>query len=169
MIDTVTPVFNPRGGDTTCLLAPDNTLMMYKSKNKTHAEQMFLDKNAGNLSAFPLLWINNSPCVNCSQKLVNGYVHETTRPTIQAAHFYRGTAGKEASLQCLANMVSDGFTLKAFDWNAFVLLVSDAACHRDIMTALANAKFVDKMNDMANTITTVYNYSTNGNTHCPYT
>ena len=166
MINTVYRIFGNYTSPTTILTTPDSTLIMYKSGNGSHAEEKFIDKNKNNLSAFPRLWINNSPCTSCAQMLMTSYQNESTKPTIYPGHFYTG-GNKESSLRCLAKMVSTGFTLKAFDWTAYKGLVNVADCTNAINQALGNASFVDKMNSMTATINTVYSYNSSGNTQCP--
>lgn len=166
MINTVYRVFGNYTSPTTILTAPDSSLIMYKSGNGSHAEEKFIDKNKHNLSGFPTLWINNSPCTSCAQKLMTAYQNESTKPTFYAGHFYTG-GNTEGSLQCLAKMVSTGFTLKAFDWTTYKGLVNVADCVNAITFAQSNASFVDKVNSMTATVNKVYDYSSANKTKCP--
>ena len=169
MIDSVYRIFSTSYSRCTVLTAPNSTLIMYTNGGGSHAEVNFINKNQGNLGSFPMLWINNSPCPNCSKELVTAYQNIANKPVIYAAHFYGGTsnASKETARMCLANMVAKGFTLKAFDWSSYSGLLTENDCKNDIIQAMNNANFTRKMQDMANTINTVNQYAQMNKTSCP--
>lgn len=169
MIDSVSHVFRNYTAPTTVLTSPDDGLLMYKSNQSGHAEQNFINRNQGQLNKFGSLWINNSPCAAiCSKELVSAYQNIPTRPVIYAAHFYRGKGTtKDQALMCLANMVAHNFRLMAFDWHTYSGYLDNNDCKQDIMTALNNGGFQNKMNQMAQTINLVYEYFRAGNTSCP--
>ena len=171
MIDSVSHVFSNFTAPTTVLTSPDDGFFMYKSNKSGHAEQNFINKNKnqGQLNKFHSLWINNSPCAAiCSKELVTAYQNISTPPVIYAAHFYvgKGTT-KDQALMCLANMVTHKFSLKAFDWSNYSGYLDNNDCKQDIMTALNNGGFQDKMNQMTETVNLVYQYVQAENTSCP--
>ncbi len=171
MIDTVAyEVFKSGYGST--ILTSDNFLTTYKSGTAGHSEAQFIESNSASLGNFPNLWINNSPCTACAKKLIDAYAGVTPKPTIHAAHFYRGKDSnkkpidREIVLQCLAKMVASGIKLEAFDWKEYQKLVSNLECKNDIQEALGNSKFNEKMKEMENIVKTVNNYATTGKTRC---
>ena len=107
----------------------------------------------------------------CSKDLVTAYQGIPTPPEIYAAHFYVGTGyTKEQALMCLAYMVNNptaNFTLRAFDWNKYSGLLQNNVCQQDINTAMQNQGFVDKVNQMDQTINVVNQYAQTGKTTCP--
>ena len=137
-------------------------------KIKYHAEEMFINNNnQDDLKSIPVLWINNSPCPACAQRLINAY-QGLHKPMIFIAHFYIGkNKQREVSLRCLARMVSEGFTLEPFKWGLYQYLLSKDVCKDAITRALDDEDFVSEMKDMEDTLDLVYEYKKNGNINCP--
>lgn len=171
MIDTVDHCVFDSGYGKTFLTVDMHTLKTYTSGGGHHAEFNFLRDNLNTLANFPILWINNSPCPVCANSLIAAYADVPNKPTIYAAHFYRGLRGgvsQEQALQCLAKMVVDGFKLKPFAWNTFKrFALNEPLCIADVDTALDNDKFNQKMLVMANIILRVEEYADLRRIHCP--
>lgn len=168
ILDTVYNIFGSGYGST---ILTDNSLLMYMNENGKHAEENFLALNKGKLTSTSnkRLWINNSPCPNCVKKLLSAYKSITTKPTIFIAHFYGGTSNvsKEKARRCLAKLVKNGFTLKAFDWANYKKKLTFKGCIQSVDTATKDAKFIAKMKEMKKIITTIYDYKNQGKTGCP--
>jgi hypothetical protein len=143
---------------------------MYTSGGGLHAEQKFIKENKDTLGDFTWLWINNSPCPMCANELIRAYANVQNKPVIAAAHFYFGEKkyGREAALRCLARMVTEGFTFKAFPWRVYQQFLSEPACKKDIAKALNSSKFYQKMQDMSKTVDIVNQYAHLDKTDCPY-
>jgi hypothetical protein len=163
MINTVHKIFPKAGYGTTILT--DDTLRMYTSGGG-HAEEKFIEKNKHTLEKFTRLWINNTPCPVCANKLISAYANVQKKPAIAAAHFYFGKK-KEAALRCLAKMVKEGFTLMDFPWRWYQqYYITEPACKKDIDEALKSDEFKKKMQKMSKTVEEVYAYNAQDKTNC---
>jgi hypothetical protein len=157
----------PKAGFGTTILT-DDTLRMYTSGGGKHAEQIFIEENKNRLGdLFPWLWINNSPCPVCANKLIEAYAHVEVKPVIAAAHFYSGNDKRKVALHCLAKMVKEGFTLTDFPWRWYQEYISEPACKKDINEALKSDEFKKKMQKMSKTVEEVYAYKAQDKTNCP--
>ena len=84
-----------------------NTGHIYWSEPYEHAEKVFIRQTCA--SDIHSIWIKNSPCADCSRRLINHFSMRSTKPTIYIGKIWDG--GDSDNRQGLKNMIMKGFTL----------------------------------------------------------
>lgn len=88
-----------------------NTRHIYWSEPYEHAEKVFIRRTSA--SDINSIWIKNSPCADCSRRLINYFSMRFTKPTIYIGKIWDGDDSNNR--QGLKNMIMKGFTLEV--WN----------------------------------------------------
>ena len=91
-----------------------NTGHIYWSKrNQQHAEKVFVNTTSISASDVSSIWIKNSPCADCSRRLIDHFSMTDIKPTIYIGKIWEGN--NRYNCQGLRNMIMEGFTLQV--WN----------------------------------------------------
>lgn len=88
------------------------TLQIYLSEKNEHAEIEFTTKEKfpGRITA---LWITNSPCAECSEKLITFFKNKVEKPTLYIGKIYKGDW--DANRKKLIELVKNGFNIEVWE------------------------------------------------------
>ena len=98
-------------GKGTVLYTNEGTI--YWSKPYEHAEEVFIRKTRNDIWWIDTIWIKNSPCRGCADKLIQHFDSKIDKPTLYIGKIWEGdeTANREG----LKQMKAIGFRLKVWE------------------------------------------------------
>lgn len=85
---------------------------IYWSNPYEHAEEVFIRKTRNDTRWIDTIWIKNSPCRSCADKLIQHFASKIYKPTLYIGKIWEGdeTANREG----LKQMKAKGFRLKVW-------------------------------------------------------
>ena len=98
----------------TILHARTNKGKVYRSSLTRHAEIVFIE-NKPNPEDITGLWITNSPCSDCAQRLITHFKSCHTKPDIFIGKIYQQE--KEKNDEGLLDLMKEGFNIEV--WESF--------------------------------------------------
>ena len=86
---------------------------IYWSNPYEHAEEVFIRKTRNDTRWIDTIWIKNSPCRGCADKLIQHFDSKTNKPTLYIGKIWQGdeTANREG----LDKMKANGFRLEVWE------------------------------------------------------
>ena len=96
------------------LHAQTNKGKVYRSSQTRHAEIVFIE-NTPNPEDITGLWITNSPCYNCAQRLITHFKSCHTKPDIFIGKIYQQQ--KKEDDEGLQDLMKEGFNIQV--WESF--------------------------------------------------
>lgn len=88
---------------------------IYWSTPFKHAEEVFIRKTKY-ISHIKAIWIKNSPCCWCADKLIEHFAHESNKPTVYIGKIWSGEYGDAYSnKEGLRKMKRNGFELLVWE------------------------------------------------------
>ena len=86
---------------------------IYWSKPYEHAEKVFIRKTRNDTRWIDTIWIKNSPCRSCADKLIQHFASKIYKPTLYIGKIWQGdeTANREG----LDEMKANGFRLEVWE------------------------------------------------------
>ena len=90
-----------------------NEETIYWSNPYEHAEEVFIRKTKNNTRWIDTIWIKNSPCRSCADKLIQHFASKIYKPTLYIGKIWQGdeTANREG----LDEMKANGFRLEVWE------------------------------------------------------
>ena len=130
---------------------------VYVSGRGKHAEDQMYQK----CGLAPEFYLTSAPCPDCAVMLLEKYSHEEDKPLIRIGRPYNGKGksghgNKNVNLQCLAMLVQNGFTVKAWNWSSFIQFLTNDVCKAAVgemfspqWGGLYNKRYQDTVTTMA--------------------
>ena len=111
--EAATAAFNTGSGEGTVLYDNIINKIYWSTKNKKkHAEEVFLEK--GVTGEGDELYFKNSPCENCTNKLIEHYGQITIKPTIYIGKIWKPQISYYNAKTELRKLKKNGFRLKTW-------------------------------------------------------
>ena len=116
---------------------------IYWSNPYEHAEEVFIRKTRNDIWWIDTIWIKNSPCRGCADKLIQHFDSKTNKPTLYIGKIWQGD--KTANREGLDEMKAKGFHLKVWeskynkDANSTRRYLENIDCWTMIITFLCNS------------------------------
>ena len=85
---------------------------IYWSNPYEHAEEVFIRKTKNNTWWIDTIWIKNSPCRSCADKLIQHFASKTHKPTLYIGKIWEGN--ETANREGLKQMKANGFRLQVW-------------------------------------------------------
>ena len=90
-----------------------NKKTIYWSKSYEHAEEVFIKMTRNDTPWINTIWIKNSPCRSCADKLIQHFASKPHKPTLYIGKIWQGD--KTANKEGLDEMKAKGFRLQVWE------------------------------------------------------
>ena len=85
---------------------------IYWSEEYRHAEEVFIEMTRDDVTNIHTIWIKNSPCSRCADKLIEHFALQPNKPTMYIGKIWTGDYGdEESNEEGLRRMTANGFEL----------------------------------------------------------
>ena len=147
----------------TTLVTPNHGGNMYISETEPLSTyQALLNAiDSGNINDTGLIWTNYSPCPVCARALV-GHYKNSDKPAIHIAQIYtnNNTYGEAiTSLQCLAKLEHEGFSIMPWDFNQFKQYINESCANKIDERDEGNSKFNEEYMKLVSQVEVIHEVS----------